>query len=151
MPSINNWLRMKHNWMNTTTSVINIYQIRYEGRNLSKSNSFTLFLSFNQQLNFLMLMSISHFRLLAVESSKLSHICIQCKSRFKQKWAFQTSEDWEEFVEEGEKQHTNLWQLKYDVTVEATGNPLPYCTDTESQRHREREWVGQTLWACWYL
>ena len=41
----------------------------------------------------------------------------------------------EEFVEEGEKQHTNLWQLKDDVTVEAT------CREPTALlcRHKERE------------
>lgn len=60
---------------------------------------------------------------------------------FQQKWTFETGEGWEEFVEEGEKQHANLWQLKDDVTVwrPHAGNPLLYCPDIK------RAWIDQTV------
>lgn len=38
----------------------------------------------------------------------------------------------EEFVGEGEKQHTNLWQPKDDVTVEAT------CREPTALLHRHK-------------
>lgn len=68
---------------------------------------------------------------------------VQQSSRFQQKGTFETSEGWEEFVEEGEKQHTNLWQLKDDVSVEATCREPTALLYSHKERERQRE-----TWLC---